>query len=155
MSKKIIFLTCFFALTGTALLSASGISVGGSIDMNMGSNVDPSVSGSLNIEFNPLTIFSLGLRIAGESDFETKYIATPTAFARLYPFAGLFAEGSLGGKFSKVNNVSTRNLSAGASFGWRISSGGTYIEPKLNLEYVFGADEPFSWAMGVGAGYSF
>lgn len=155
MIKKSIFFVCFFVFSGAAIWCGSGLSVGGSIDMNMGSGMEPIAAGSINIEFAPINIFSLGLRIAGETDFETKYIATPTAFARLYPFAGLFAEGSLGGKFSKVNDVSTKNLSAGASFGWRISSGGSYVEPKLNLEYVFGADEPFSWAMGVGAGYSF
>ena len=44
---------------------------------------------------------------------------------------------------------------AGAALGWRITSGKSYIEPKVNLEYLFGAPEPYSWSAGIGAGYTF
>ena len=75
--------------------------------------------------------------------------------ARLYPFSGAFAEANLGGKFSWQEKVLSKNFTMGGSVGWRISSGRTYIEPKINFDYAFGAKEPFSWSGGVGAGYSF
>lgn len=143
----------FFAVS--AAFAADGLSVGGSLDVNMGSNMNPYGSGSLNIEYRPFSMVSIGFKISGQTNFNDRFSAVPSVFARLYPFSGAFAEGSIGGSFSWANKVTSKNMSAGASIGWRITAGNTYIEPKINMDYVFGAAEPYSWSAGVGAGYSF
>ncbi len=123
--------------------------------MNLGSDMEPQGAGSWNLEYRFLSIASAGIKLAGQTDFKDNYSVIPTAFTRLYPFSGAFAEASLGGRFSWTDKIFTKNLTIGGSVGWRISSGKTYIEPKLNFDYAFGADKPFSWSGGVGAGYSF
>lgn len=145
----------FAAVISPAAFAADGVSVGGSLDVNMGSNMSPTGSGSLNIEYKPASLFSVGFKLSGNTNFEDAFSATPSVFARLYPFSGAFAEGSIGGKLAWKDKNMTKNLSAGASVGWRITAGNSYIEPKVNIDYVFGAADPYSWSAGVGAGYSF
>lgn len=138
-----------------ALVAADGVSVGGSIDVNMGSDMTPTGSASLNLEYKPFSLFSVGVKVSGQTNFNNRFSATPSVFARLYPFSGAFAEGSVGGSFLWEDKNVSKNMSAGASIGWRITSGNTYIEPKISMDYIFGAEEPYSWSAGVGAGYSF
>ena len=142
-------------MTGVLGLATAQISTGGSVDVNFGSDMKPQGTGSWNLEYRFLSIASAGIKLAGQTDFEHKFAVTPTIFARLYPFSGAFAEANLGGKFSWQEKVLSKNFTMGGSVGWRISSGKTYIEPKINFDYAFGAKEPVSWSGGVGAGYSF
>lgn len=145
--------TCLLLLFATTIFAQ--ISTGGSIDVSMGSNQKAQGTGSWNLEYKLLSFVSTGVKLSGQTDFENMYAVTPSIFARLYPFSGAFAEANLGGKFSWTNQIFSQNFSLGGAIGWRITSGNTYIEPKLNFDYVFGAKEPFSWSGGVGAGYSF
>lgn len=140
---------------GALGLATAQISTGGSVDMNFGSDMKPQGTGSWNLEYRFLSIASAGIKLAGQTNFENNFAVTPTVFARLYPFSGAFAEANLGGKFSWQEKVLSKNFTMGGSVGWRISSGRTYIEPKVSFDYAFGAQEPFSWSGGVGAGYSF
>lgn len=145
--------TCLLLLFATTLFAQ--VSTGGSIDVSMGSNQKAQGTGSWNLEYKLLSFVSTGIKLSGQTDFENMYAVTPSIFARLYPFSGAFAEANLGGKFSWTNQIFSQNFTLGGAIGWRITSGNTYIEPKLNFDYVFGAKEPFSWSGGVGAGYSF
>ena len=145
--------SCLLLLFATTLFAQ--VSTGGSIDVSMGSNQKAQGTGSWNLEYKLLSFVSTGIKLSGQTDFENMYAVTPSIFARLYPFSGAFAEANLGGKFSWTNQIFSQNFSLGGAIGWRITSGNTYIEPKLNFDYVFGAKEPFSWSGGVGAGYSF
>lgn len=131
------------------------VSTGGSLDISLGSKQKTQGTGSWNLEYKFLSFVSTGIKLSGQTDFETSYAVTPSIFARLYPFSGAFAEANLGGKFSWTNKVFAKNFTMGGSLGWRITSGNTYIEPKISFDYVFGAEEPFSWSGGVGAGYNF
>ncbi len=154
--KKIITLLILMVLLIPSIFAKDGLSVGGSLDVDMGSNKDTIASGSLNVEYKPIDVFSLGFKLTGKTDFSESLTATPAIFARLYPFGGAFLEGSMGGNILwKGNVINLNNLVAGAALGWRITSGKSYIEPKVNLEYIFGAPEPYSWSAGVGAGYTF
>ena len=137
-----------------AALFAS-ISTGGSVDVNLGSDMEPQGTGSWNLEYGFLSFASAGIKLSGQTDFENTYAVMPTVFARLYPFSGAFAEANLGGKFSWTDKVFSKNFTMGGAVGWRMTSGNIYIEPKVSFDYVFGAEEPFSWSGGVGAGYSF
>ncbi|MBQ8384945.1 MAG: hypothetical protein IJX45_06930 [Spirochaetaceae bacterium] len=142
-------------MTGVLGLATAQISTGGSVDVNFGSDMKPQGTGSWNLEYRFLSIASAGIKLAGQTDFEHKFAVTPTIFARLYPFSGAFAEINMGGKFNWQEKVFSKNFTMGGSVGWRISSGKTYIEPKINFDYAFGAKDPFNWSGGVGAGYSF
>lgn len=145
--------TCLVLLFATTLFAQ--ISTGGSLDVSLGSDQKPKGTGSWNLEYKLLSFASAGIKLSGQTDFETIYAVTPSIFARLYPFSGAFAEVNLGGKFNWTNKVFTQNFIMGGSLGWRITSGNTYIEPKLSFDYVFGAQDPLSWSGGVGAGYNF
>ena len=131
------------------------VSTGGSLDISLGSDQKTQGTGSWNLEYKFLSFVSTGIKLSGQTDFETSYAVTPSIFARLYPFSGSFAVANLGGKFSWTNEVFAKNFTMGGSLGWRITSGNTYIEPKISFDYVFGAKKPFSWSGGVGAGYNF
>lgn len=153
--KRFLVAVFFTTIISSVVFAADGISVGSSLDIKMGSDKKTTGVGSLNIEYKPISIFSVGLKLSGSTNFEDTFSATPSVFARLYPFSGAFAEGSIGGKMAWKNKNMTKQLSAGASIGWRITTGNSYIEPKVNIDYVFGAEDPYSWSAGVGAGYSF
>ncbi len=153
MKKKLLLLTVLFL--SLTIQTFAQISTGGSLDVTMGSDQNPKGTGSWNLEYKLLSFASAGIKLSGQTNFENNYAVTPTIFARLYPVSGAFAEANLGGKFSWTNKVFSKNFTMGGSLGWRITSGSTYIEPKLSFDYVFGAKEPFNWSGGVGAGYNF
>ena len=145
--------TCLLLLFTTTIFAQ--ISTGGSLDVTMGSDQKPNGTGSWNLEYKLLSFASAGIKLSGQTDFENSYSVTPSIFARLYPFSGAFAEANLGGKLNWTNKIFSKNFTMGGSLGWRITSGNTYIEPKLSFDYVFGAKDPLSWSGGVGAGYNF
>lgn len=153
MNKKLLTLILVLLITVSSVFA--NISTGGSIDVNFGSDMKPKGTGSWNLEYKLLSFASAGIKLAGQTDFGKIFSINPTAFARLYPFSGAFAEANLGGKFSWTNKSFTKHFTLGGSVGWRISSGRTYIEPKISFDYAFGAKDPFSWSGGVGAGYNF
>ncbi|MBO5137817.1 MAG: hypothetical protein J6B81_04930 [Spirochaetaceae bacterium] len=154
--KKIALMILIATVVASGLWANSGVSVGGGLDVNMGSNMEPTGSGNINIEFKPIGFFGFGAKMSAKTDFDNFFSASPSIFARLYPFSNAFAEGSIGGNFSwQDSKLANKSITAGASIGWRITTGNSYIEPKISLDYVFGAAEPFSWAAGIGAGYSF
>ena len=82
-TKRILGITAAVLLC-TAVYGASNVSAGGSIDVNMGSNMEPTGSGSFNLEYKPLSIFSIGVKASGQTDFEDFFAVTPSVFAR-YP----------------------------------------------------------------------
>lgn len=153
MIKKLSLLICLSILIG--FQTFANISTGGSIDVNFGSDNKPMGTGSWNLEYKFLSFASAGIKLSGQSNFENNFALTPTAFARLYPFSGAFAEVNLGGKFNWINKSLKKNFTMGGSIGWRITSGPTYIEPKFSFDYAFGSNDPFTWSGGVGAGYNF
>ena len=151
MKRFVVMCLLLFCVTGLF----AQVSTGGSIDVSMGSDQKAQGTGSWNLEYKFLSFVSTGIKLSGQTNFENMYAVTPSVFTRIYPFSGAFAEANLGGKFSWTNKIFSQNFTLGGAIGWRITSGNTYIEPKLNFDYVFGAKEPFSWSGGVGAGYSF
>lgn len=155
--KKLIII-CMFVLTASlaCAFDTSKFSFGGQIDVNLDTSSDPSGSAGISAEYRPFRIFSVGIKADAMTNFKKTFGVQPMLFARLYPFSGLFIEGSGGGRFewTKGSPMSKYGV-AGAAAGWRIELGGFYTEPKINCEYVFGAKEPFSWGAGIGAGFRF
>ena len=154
--KKSIFAFLFLLLIFIpSCFAKDGLYVGGSLDIDVSSSETMITSGSINIEYKPVSIFSLGLKASGKTDFAENLIVSPSAFLRFYPVSNTFLEGSLGGSTLWSGKDKETKMVAGASLGWRVESGKTYIEPKVNIDYIFDAEEPFSWSAGIGAGYTF
>ena len=159
---KRFFMTIFFlCIVITVVIAKTGLSVGGSLDIAMGSNTEAKGIGSINVEYKPSKFFSTGVKSSFKTNFDDALSLEPSVFVRLYPFSNAFAEASIGGAMNLDKNTHKNsknmfyNLIAGASFGWRLVEGRMFLEPKINLEYVFGAAEPYSWYAGIGAGYNF
>ncbi len=153
-----LFIICMFILTAAlaCAFDTSKFSIGGQLDVNLDTSSDPSGSAGINAEYRPFSIFSIGIKTDVTTNFKKTFGVQPMLYARLYPFSGLFIEGSGGGKFewTKGSSMSTYGVAGGAA-GWRIELGSFYTEPKINCEYTFTAKEPFSWGAGVGAGFRF
>ena len=147
-AKRLGFCFLFLSLaSGLYALDSVSFSLGGEANGNTPDGI--SYGGALNIGLDINQYFSLGVKKAYTSDFDTITITEDSGFLRIYPLgkANLFLQAELGAVIYFEDDKSYSSPLGGLAAGWRINIGRNfYLEPAVRGGY------PYIWGAGLMAG---